>query len=44
MIPTASRFGEFTMKLPKAGLVSYRYQALPTGAPIEVAVLMELAD
>jgi hypothetical protein len=44
IILTASRFGEFTMKLPKAGLVSYRYQVLPTGATIDVAVLKEIAE
>ncbi len=43
-ILTASRFGEFTMALPMAGLVSFRYQALPVGAEIEVAVHKETIE
>ncbi len=38
---TTSRFGDFTIQLPESGLVSYRYQALPAGSTVNVAMLRE---
>ena len=38
---TTTRFGDFTIQLPESGLVSYRYQTLPAGSTVHVALLRE---